>query len=165
MVQAFDLAFKEVNYMVAGKKVEIIEGDSQASPQTAVQIAQRMVNNDKVSMIIGSTPAGEIAALASYLGQVHVPELITNQVDYNMLTQYKWLFAIAGTYQQLCSTTAVYLYEQLGYRDVSVLAWDNTGGHTVQNAFMSAFKAKGGYIAQQIYVPYPTSDYTPYLAT
>jgi branched-chain amino acid transport system substrate-binding protein len=165
MVQAFDLAFKQMNYTVAGKKIEIIQGDSQASPQTAVQIAQRMVNNDKVSMVIGSTPAGEIAALAAYLDSVHVPELISNQVDYNMLTQYKWLFAIAGTYQQLCSTTAVYLYDQLGYRNVSVLAWDNTGGHTVQNAFMSAFKAKGGNIVQEIFVPYPTSDYTPFLAT
>ncbi len=55
MLKSFDLAFQQVGYQVAGKQIQIIVGDSKGDPATAIDVARKMVENDKVDMIVGAT--------------------------------------------------------------------------------------------------------------
>ena len=52
MVRAFDWAFEQVGYQVAGKKIEIIVQDSEASAEKAIDVARKMVEKDKVALIV-----------------------------------------------------------------------------------------------------------------
>ena len=47
-VRGAELAFKEANYTAGGKKIEVIKGSSDASPDSAVKAARKLVEQDGV---------------------------------------------------------------------------------------------------------------------
>ncbi len=162
MIKAFDFAFQQVNYQVAGKQIQIIVGDSQGLPEKTIDVARKMVENDKVALIAGPIQGGESQAAASYMNQVGIPEVFTNPQPMSQLNG-KWTILAGGTEAQHSSAMGVYAYDQLGYRKVDVLTEDNADGHEFLNAFMNAFKKKGGQIVQEQYPPYPSQDFSTYL--
>ncbi len=48
-----ELALKEANYTAGGKKIEIVKGSSDASPDSAVKAARKLVEQDGVKILIG----------------------------------------------------------------------------------------------------------------
>ncbi len=166
MVQAFDFAFEQVGYQVAGHPIEIIVGDSKGDPATAVEVARKMVEEDHVAMIVGPTQGGEQMAVAAFASQVGVPVLFTNPAPMPATTP-DFPFAVSGygTEPQISSAMGVYCYEEAGFRNVDALAGDFAPGHGFLGAFTAAFTAKGGTIVQEIYTPYPSQDFSPYLTT
>src|SRR5665811_118765 len=60
------LALEEVNYTVAGKKIELIVEDSATSVDTAVLKAKKLVEQDGVKIIIGPLMGDAHLALGPY---------------------------------------------------------------------------------------------------
>ncbi|MCL5734108.1 MAG: penicillin-binding protein activator [Actinobacteria bacterium] len=166
MIKAFDFAFEQVGYQATGKKIEIIVGDSKGDPATAVEVARKMVESDGVSMLVGPTQGGEEMAVAAYASQVGIPVLFTNPAPMGAATP-DMAFAVSGygTEPQISSAMGVYCYDQAGYRNVDLLSGDFAPGHGFLGAFKAAFTKKGGTIVQEIYTPYPSEDFSPYLTT
>ncbi len=165
MVKGFDLAFEQVNYQVAGKKIQIILGDTKGDVQTAIDVARKMVENDKVAMIVGSTIIAENAALANYINQVGIPQVITTQLPLETYLLNKWAVGVGGTSAQLTSAMGAYAYDKLGYRKVNVLTQDTASGRAYLAPFISTFKIKGGQIVQEQYSRFPCPDFAPYFTT
>jgi branched-chain amino acid transport system substrate-binding protein len=166
MIKAFNFAMEQAGYQVAGKKIEIIEGDSKGEAASAVDVARKMVESDGVAMIVGPTQGGEEMAVAAYCSQAGIPVLFTNPAPLAATTpEMAWAIAGYGTEPQIASAMGVYAFEQAGYKNVDILTGDFAPGHGFLNAFMDAFKRKGGTIAQEIYTPYPTDDFSAYLTT
>ncbi len=165
MVKAFDFAFSQVGYQVAGKQIQIIVGDSQGDSATAIDVARKMVENDHVAMIVGPTQGGEEMAVAGYLNQVGIPQIFTNPEPAGIVAQkMTWSLGAGGTEPQPASAMGLYAYDQLHYKKVDIITGDFAPGHGFLNAFMSAYKKEGGQIVQETYTPYPTQDFSPYLA-
>lgn len=166
MIKAFDFALEQAGYEVAGKKIEVILGDSKGDPATAVDVARKLVEHDHVAMLVGPTTGGEQMAVANYAESVGVPLLFTNPEPMGIIAnKMKWVIGAGGSEPQYASSMAVYAFEQLGYKAVNILTDDNASGHGFMGAFMSAYKNKGGTIVSEIYPPYPTSDFTSFLTT
>jgi branched-chain amino acid transport system substrate-binding protein len=165
MVKSFDLAFQQINYQVAGKQIQIVVGDSQGNPQASTDVAKKMVENDKVAMIVGPTTVAENAAIANYLNQVGIPHITTSQIPYNIIIADKWVVGVGGTSEQLCSSMGVYAYDHLKYRKLDILTQDTGSGKAYLGAFINAFKNKGGQIVQEQYTAFPAPDFAPYLTT
>jgi branched-chain amino acid transport system substrate-binding protein len=166
MVKAFDWAFEQVGYTVAGKKIEIVVGDSKGDAQVAVDVAKKMVEKDKVALVVGPIQGGELMPVADYMNKAGVPHLSTTQVPPPIvINKMKWTINAGGTEPQSASAMATYAYDTLKMRKVIVLTGDYTPGHGFLDAFMNTFKAKGGEIVQEIYTPVPTQDFSPYLTT
>jgi len=165
-VRSFDWAFERIGYLVAGKKIEIIVGDSQANPEKAIDAARKMVEKDKVALIVGPTQGGEVMPVAGYLNQRKIPHLVTTQEPPPVVIQkMKWTISSGGTEPQGPSPMGVYAYEKAGFRKVITLSGDFTPGHGFLGAFIGTFKKKGGQVVQEIYTPYPTQDFGPYLTS
>jgi len=54
LLRGIQLAFSENGNTVSGRKVEIVTADDQNTPATALTEARRLVENDKVSLLMGS---------------------------------------------------------------------------------------------------------------
>src|ERR1700722_18266739 len=59
-------AVDEVNGMVAGKKTEIVKGSSDASPDSAVRAARKLVEQDGVKVLVGPLSGDEGLAIKDY---------------------------------------------------------------------------------------------------
>ena len=164
MVDAAKLAFEEAGYQVAGKKIEVIIEDSGGQPAMAVDKARKLVQRDKVDMIIGPLIGSTVIATASFAAKAGVPHLPTSPAPPPAFMQ-KWTFATCGSEPQFSSSIGSYAYDTLGYRKITVMTGDTVQGHGFLNAFMGVFKQKGGDVVQEQYAPHPCNDYAPYLTT
>jgi len=166
MTKAFDWAFEQVDYRVAGYDIEIVIGDSKGDPATAVDVAREMVESDGVAMLVGPTQGGEQMAVAGYASQVGIPVLFTNPAPFPCATpEFPWVVSAYGTEPQISSAMGVYCYDELGYKTVDILSSDFAPGRGFSAAFKAGFEGKGGTVNQEIYAPYPTSDFSSYLTT
>ena len=166
MIKAFDWAFEQVNYTVAGKKIEIVVGDSKGDAQTAIDVATKMVEKDKVAVVVGPIQGGEVMPVAQYMNKVGVPHLTTTQVPVPLTTpDFKWTINAGGTEPMSASAMATYAYDTLNMRKVIVLTGDYAPGHGFLGDFETTFKKKGGQIVQEIFTPVPTQDFSPYLTS
>ena len=65
-VRGAELALKEAGYKAGGKKIEIIKGSSDASPDSAVKAARKLVEQDGVAILIGPLSGDEGLAVKDY---------------------------------------------------------------------------------------------------
>lgn len=166
MIRSFDWAFQRIGYQVAGRKIEIIVGDSEANAEKAIDVARKMAEKDRVALIVGPTQGGEVMPVAAYMNRRGLPHLVTTQEPPPIVLQkMKWTISSGGTEPQGPSPMGVYAYERVGYRKVVTLSGDFTPGHGFIGAFIASFKKRGGQVIQEVYTPYPTQDFGPYLTS
>ena len=82
-----------------GREVQVVFEDDEFSPTTAVRVCRKMVEQDKVFMLIGAAGGDQITACAKYANSVGVPYLSAgvNQAELDKLRGY---FSLSQTYLQ-----------------------------------------------------------------
>jgi branched-chain amino acid transport system substrate-binding protein len=68
---------KEIN----GEKVNVIFGDDASDPATATNLARRMITQDKVDVIIGSSMTGASIAVAGVANENGVPQISMSPIN------------------------------------------------------------------------------------
>ena len=66
---AMELYFDSINWTIAGRKVEIVKEDDQFNPQIGLQKAKKLIESDKVDLIIGVQASNVALALLNYMKQ------------------------------------------------------------------------------------------------
>ena len=164
---ALDFAFEQINYKIDGRDVEVIVGDAQGQPNTAVDVARKMVERDGVVAIIGPTQAGQKMAVAGYMNQARIPLILYNPMPlgFFMSGKNKWVIGGGGSEKQNPTAMADYLYNKLDYRSINTLTLDNFGGRAFLEPLTDLFTKMGGKVVQQQWAPAPCPDFAPYLTT
>ncbi len=162
MVMASQYALDEVGSQVAGKKIEAIIEDEGGQPAMAIDKTRKLIDHDKVSMIIGPLVTVSQQAVAPIIQQAGIPELCPSPDDLKM-SQYPWYFMAGGSRRQIIYPMGLYAYDRLGYRKITTMTEDTVTGHSVLSSFTDAFKSKGGEVIQEQYAPFGTNDFAPYL--
>ena len=54
-IRGMELALKERNYTAGGYKIEVVKASSNGDPNSAVSAARKLVEQDKVQILIGPT--------------------------------------------------------------------------------------------------------------
>jgi branched-chain amino acid transport system substrate-binding protein len=162
MTNATDFAFEQVGYEIAGRKIELIFEDEGYFPDIAIDKVRKLLEHDKVDVIIGPLQAGHLAASATITSKAGIPHLSPGPQSLKM-SKYEWLISPMGSAPQIVYPMGLYAYDELGFRTVTILAEDTASGHHFIDPFIESFKSKGGKIIQEQYTPFPTSDFAPYL--
>jgi branched-chain amino acid transport system substrate-binding protein len=84
---------------VLGRKVRVIFEDDEFNPATARRVCKKMVEQDKVFLLIGGGGADQITACANYANSVGVPYLSAG-VNTQGLDNIRAYFALSMTYAQ-----------------------------------------------------------------
>jgi branched-chain amino acid transport system substrate-binding protein len=87
-LQGIKLALKD--YQAAGgkTKIDLTVYDDEANPQRAVTLAQRLIQNDKASVIIGTVSSGNVLAIAPILQKAGIPLVAGPSIATNITTQF-----------------------------------------------------------------------------
>jgi branched-chain amino acid transport system substrate-binding protein len=164
MIKGFDLALEMLNYEIAGRKVEVILEDDAIKSELAVDKARKLVEKDKVDVIVGPTLSGLQLAVANYCNQVGMPNINTNISPYAIIEQkLKWTIQSDGSNLQVPSSGGRYAYENRNMKTVTVIGEDTAAGHDYCGAFLQGFKKAGGQVIQEQWTPQGCPDYAPYL--
>ncbi len=163
MVNAVKLAFEEVDYKVAGRKVELIVEDSGGTPQISIDKVKKLVEFDKVSVVIGPLLSPNRLAVAPYLSQARVPH-VTTAPEKVKAFKYEWTISTGGSEAHSPSAMGAYAYDEMGLRTITLMTMDLADGRSFANYFKTAFEKRGGRVIQEQYPPQNSPDFASYLA-
>ncbi len=164
----FNLFLESINSTVAGRKIEVIEADSQGAADTSLAKAKQLVESNGVKALIGFVATPECYAVAGYVQQAHVPMMVTTDcAAQDLTTNPKFASPYLSRFTNISLTegdiAADWAYGA-GYRKASVMTADYAPGLQVSDLFASAFITHGGSIVQEQHPPLGTNDFGPYLA-
>jgi len=162
-LNGMNLYFDSINWTVAGRKIELVKEDDQFNPQVGLQKAKKLVESDKVDLIIGIQASNVALAVLNYMKQQKAFYIVSGAgTDAITWDRYPYLFRTSISTYQLSTPMAHYIYDNLG-KEVVTTASDYAGGRDVMAQFKGPYLAKGGKVLKEIWTPLGTTDFSAYL--
>jgi branched-chain amino acid transport system substrate-binding protein len=87
-LQGIKLAVKDYEAKGGKHKIELVVYDDEANPQKAVSLVQRLMQNDKVPVIIGTVSSGNVLAFAPIMQKAGVPLVAGPSIATNITAQF-----------------------------------------------------------------------------
>src|SRR5512132_448500 len=156
---------KDRNYTLAGRKVELVIGDTGGNPAGTKTKTQELVERDNVDMIFGPLAAFELLAISEYAAQAKMPILsLAAAEDMTQRKPNPYFVRASGTSAQYMHPMADYAAKDLKFKRVITIADDFAYGHEQMAGFQRVFEDAGGRVVKKLWPPLVTPDYTPYIA-
>jgi branched-chain amino acid transport system substrate-binding protein len=166
-VRGAELAFKEANYTAGGKKIEVIKGSSDASPDSAVKAARKLVEQNGVKVLVGPLSGDEGLAVKDYAKtQPNVTFLNGTSAaqDTTLRDPAPNFFRFTTDGAQWMAGLGEYAYKDKGYRTVVTVAEDYSFPYTQVFGFMADFCKAGGHVPKKFWVPIGNKDFSSVIA-
>jgi branched-chain amino acid transport system substrate-binding protein len=165
MEQGVALFLKDRNNTIAGRKVELLVGDTGGNPAGTKTKAQELIERDNVDMIFGPLAAFELLAISDYVAAHKTPILsLAAAEDMSQRKPNPYFVRASGTSAQNMHPLADYAAKELKYKSVITISEDFAFGYEQMGGFQRVFDDTGGRVAKKLWPPIVTPDYTPYLA-
>ncbi|WP_353152900.1 ABC transporter substrate-binding protein [Pollutimonas bauzanensis] len=165
--RAMELAFEEAGHQVAGKKIEWVRESSDGRPDVALTKARKLIEQDKVDILIGPVSGGEGLAIKEYAksapGRTFVNGFSAAQ-ETTLVSPAENFFRFSTDGGQWQAGLGNYVYDEKGYRKVAVVSGDYSFGYTQVLGFMTEFCGKGGKVPEKVWVPNGTKDFSSAIA-
>ena len=144
------LATKEINDAggVMGRKIELVERDDEAKNERGVQIAQELVNKEKVTAVVGYINTGVALASQRFFQEAKIPvmnnvatgSLVTHQFDKE---PENYVFRNAAHDSIQAPMIVEEAVTRRGYKKLAILADSTNYGQLGRADLETALKAKG----------------------
>src|ERR1700726_2356872 len=165
MERALDMFLKDRNYMMSGRKVELMTADTAGVPATARTKAQEMVEKNKVHCLIGPLAAFEALAIDDYIRQTRIPTLsVAAAEDMTQRSANPWFVRATSTSSQCAHPLGEYAARELKFKKMITIADDIAYGQEMCAGFQRVFEDNGGQIVQKLFPPLTVPDYGSYVA-
>ena len=165
--RGMELALKEANYMAGGKKIEVTKGSSDASPESALKAARRLVEENGVQILIGPLSGSEGIAVKDYAkSQPKVTFLNGSSAaqDTTLITPAENFFRFSTDGVQWMAGLGDYIYNKKGHKKVAVVAEDYSFPYSQVEGFMLPFCKAGGKVPYKAWVPIGNKDFSSVIA-
>ena len=156
---------KEHNYTMAGRKVDFISTDTGGNPAGTKTMAQKLIEQDKVDVILGPLAAFELLAITDYIREHKTPTLsLAGADDLTQRQPNPYFLRPSATSSQAMQPMGHYAATVMGLKKVITADSDFAFGYEQIGGFQAAFQKDGGCVVNKLWSPLVTPDYTPYLA-
>ena len=146
---------------VAGKKIQLIIRDDASIPDNAKRIAQELVVNDKVSLLMaGITPSA--MAMAPISAEAKVPTVVSISGTSVVTERSPYYVRTSFTLGQQSGIIADWALKNGSKKAVSVLS-DWAPGAEAGKVFEANFTKGGGQVLETLKVPLANPDFAPFL--
>ena len=161
-----ELAVKQRGGVVAGRKIEIIKASSDAKPDVAVNATRKLVEQDKVDIMVGPLSGGEGIAVKDYSKTQPNVTFINGGSGAQATTLQNpspnfFRFNTEGAQWMVGLGKAAL---DKGYKRVMVIAEDYAFPYSQVQGFMSEYCRLGGKVPVKAWVPLGGKDYSSVIA-
>jgi branched-chain amino acid transport system substrate-binding protein len=160
-------AIDEAGGTVAGKKIEVVKGSSDASPDSAVNAARKLVEQDGVKVLIGPLSGDEGLAIKDYAKTQPDVTFINGTSaaqDTTLRDPAPNFFRFSTDGAQWMAGLGTYAFEEKGYQNVATVAEDYSFPYTQVFGFMAEFCKAGGHVTSKSWVPIGNKDFSSVIA-
>lgn len=151
-------------WIIANRPVEVLVRDDEANPEKAVQLARELIEKDGVEILQGPVSSASAVALTT-IAQENKIILMVDPAASSLITGPSfnpYVFRTSRTSYDDVMVIAKYLVENVG-KKFAHIGVDNAFGKGSGAALAYAVKQYGGEVIAQIYAPFETTDFTPYI--
>lgn len=166
MINGFEMFFEENGYRLAGREIKFIVEDDEGKPATGLTKIRGLVEGQGVHLVTGPLSAGVGYAVAPYIHARKVPAIFPI-VAGDDLTQRKrspYIVRVGWAGSQPSHPFGKWVYDNLKYKRVAVIAYDFAFGWEVVAGFHRTFEEAGGQVVQKLWPPLGTADFAPYIS-
>jgi len=168
MTDGFQLYLDETKGDFHGAQVKFIREDTQGKPALAVLKAEKLINEDKVHLLVGGTLASigyAVAPVSTREKIIYIPSIPSgDDLTQRKLNEFPYMIRTGWTSSQPNHPLGEWACEQ-GYKKVVTVAADYAFGHESVGGFQKSFEDCGGKVIQKIWPPLNTKDFGPYIPT
>ncbi|MEO9190823.1 MAG: ABC transporter substrate-binding protein [Acetobacteraceae bacterium] len=163
-LNGMSLSFAQDDWQAGGRHVEIIKEDDQINPQIGLQKLKKLVESDKVDMVVGIQASNVAMAVLDYV-RANKVFFICSGAGTSGLTRNPMpnLFRTSFSSPQASAVIAKWVLDNVGPETMCMSA-DYAGGRDTISEFKRFYVKQGGRVSKEIYAPLGTSDFSVYLA-
>jgi branched-chain amino acid transport system substrate-binding protein len=163
----FDLALMQHHNQAGGRELEVIRGSSDASPDSALRAAKKLVEQDKVDILLAPLSGAEGIAVHDY-AKTQPQVTFINGCSGALETTYVnpapnfFRFNIDGA--QMHKGLGQYIYNVKHYKKIATLSEDYAFTYTQVFGLALDYCPLGGEITTRLWVPLGTKDFSSAIA-
>jgi branched-chain amino acid transport system substrate-binding protein len=166
-MRGIEAALKEANYTAGGYKIDFIKGSSDASPDSALRAARKLVEQDGVAILIGPLSGSEGLAMKDYAKTQPATTFINGTSaaqDTTLRDPAPNFFRFSTDGAQWMYGLGEYVLNDKGWKRVVTIGEDYSFMHTQFFGFALPYCEAGGKIVERFWVPLGTKDYSSIIA-
>jgi branched-chain amino acid transport system substrate-binding protein len=166
-VRNVELALKQAGGMAGGKKIEIVVAPTDTTPDTTTRMARKLIEQDKVDIILGPLSGSEGIAMRDYAKTVPGKTIIngiSGALETTWVDPAKNFFRFNLDGAQWGAGLGTYVVKTKGWKRVATVTADYSFGYTNFLGFAADFCKSGGEIVEKLWVPLGSSDFAGIIA-
>jgi len=166
-IRGMEIAVKQAGSKAGGKTIEVITFPTNASPDSAIRGARKLVEQDKVDILVGPVSGSEGIAIRDY-SKTQPQVTFLNGSSSALETTYVtpspnfYRFNLDGS--QWLSGLGSYIYNEKKWRKIVTLAEDYSFPYTQIFGLALEYCQLGGQIVERMWVPLGTKDFASIIA-
>ncbi|MDD9981541.1 MAG: ABC transporter substrate-binding protein [Gammaproteobacteria bacterium] len=165
--RGFEVAMKQFGGKAGGRDIEVVIGATDASPDSAIRAARKVVEQDQVDIVIGPLSGSEGIAIKDYAKTQPQVTFINGSSGAQETTYVDpapnfFRFNMDGA--QWSAGLGEYIYNEKGYRTIATIGEDYSFVYTQVFGLVLEFCALGGVVTERLWVPLGTKDFSSIIA-
>jgi branched-chain amino acid transport system substrate-binding protein len=165
MASSIDVYLDQHGGTIGGMKPTVIQEDEGATPQDALLKARKLVEQDRVNVLVGIVSSANALAVRDLLDSSKMPTIITNAGadDLTGAKRSQYIVRVSFSSWQQGAPSGPWAFQQ-GWKKVMAFAPDYAAGYEQLAGFADTFQQAGGTVTEKVFPPLGNSDYAPFLA-
>jgi branched-chain amino acid transport system substrate-binding protein len=160
--RGFDLAVMQHHNKAGGKELEIVRASSDASPDSALRAAKKLVEQEKVDILVAPLSGSEGIALRDYAKtqpQVTIINGCSGALETTYITPAPNFFRFNIDGSQMHKGLGQYIYDVKKFKKIATVGEDYSFVYTQVFGLALDYCPRGGEITKRIWVPLGTKDF------
>jgi branched-chain amino acid transport system substrate-binding protein len=147
---------------VSGKKIEIVLRDDRGVPDNTKRLAQELIVNDHVQILIGFGLTPCALAVAPIATEAKIPMVVTVASTSIIVDRSPYIVRTIQTIPQIANIVGGWAAKN-GIKNAVSIVSDYAPGYDAERWFTASFTKGGGKVIDKLRVPLANPDFSPFL--
>lgn len=160
ITNGFKLAVEERGGKLGGRELEYFTVDDESNPAKAPENTNKLVQRDKVDVLVGSVHSGVALGMAKIVRETGVlwinPNAGADEVTGPLCAPN--IFRTSFSNWQTTYALGKVLKER-GHKSAVFITWKYAAGEQMMAGFKEGFEKEGGKLAKELFLPFPQVEF------
>ncbi len=160
ITNGFKLAVDELGGKLGGREVEFFTVDDESNPAKAPENTNKLIQRDKVDVLIGTVHSGVAMGMAKIVRETGVlwinPNAGADEVTGPLCAPH--IFRTSFSNWQTTHALGKVLKER-GHKTAVFITWKYAAGEQMMAGFKEGFEKEGGKLVKELYLPFPQVEF------